>query len=374
MGWTNVDGFPHLLFPASARWVVAAAAVGVVAMIVRRNRVALFIAVMGGFSAAVICLDPQGKLYNVRFLPFWFLCLYLMAGYALAEVVAAVARWNRRRRLDQWVTVIRHRLTAAEGVPWRPGMRISRFRRPTPGDNPPGSVVGPLIALAAACLAVVPPLVLPAVDLERRRGHRGGQPTRGLGRVELLGLRRQARLPRVPRGDPDDGQGGRRSGVRTRHVGVRPVGEPVRHHHVAHAAALLDQRLRRLDGGTAVRIVGHHPVPLHQPERVVGLALRRGEQQRLPVPGPQRPPRDPTPAAVGGPLLPGRFDHGRGGRRHRPEPDPGGLERSVEHQLQRAVARHHLEGVRDQGLVIGHTAGQPPRGLDGVSSRPRPAG
>ena len=134
-------------------------------MIVRRNRVALFIAVMGGFSAAVVCLDPQGKLYNVRFLPFWFLCLYLMAGYALAEVVAAVARWNRRRRLDQWVTVIRHRLTAAEGVPWRPGMRISRFRRPTPGDNPPGSVVGPLIALAAACLAVVPPLILPASTL-----------------------------------------------------------------------------------------------------------------------------------------------------------------------------------------------------------------
>ena len=69
MGWTNVDGFPHLLFPASARWVLAADVVGVVAMVVRRNRVGLFIAVMGGFSAAVVCLDPQGKLYNVRFLP-----------------------------------------------------------------------------------------------------------------------------------------------------------------------------------------------------------------------------------------------------------------------------------------------------------------
>ena len=34
----------------------------------------------------MVCLDPQGKLYNVRFLPLWFLCLYLMAGYALAEV------------------------------------------------------------------------------------------------------------------------------------------------------------------------------------------------------------------------------------------------------------------------------------------------
>ena len=75
-------------------------AIGIVAMIVRRNRVALFIAVMGALSAAAVCLDPAGKLYNVRFLPFWFLCVYLMAGYAVGELVTAAARWNRRRRLD----------------------------------------------------------------------------------------------------------------------------------------------------------------------------------------------------------------------------------------------------------------------------------
>ena len=185
-------------------------------------------------------------------------------------------------------------------MPWRPGMRISRFRRPTPGDNPPGSVVGPLIALAAACLAVVPPLVLPASTLSAVGVTVGANQPGAWAEWNYSGYEAQARLPRVPRGDPDDGQGGRRSGVRTGHVGVRPVGEPVRHHHGAHAASLLDQRLRRLDGGTAVRIVGHHPVPLHQPERVVGLALRCGEQQRLPVPGPQRPPRDPSTSSCWG--------------------------------------------------------------------------
>ena len=83
---------PTCLFPASARWVlIAADVVGVVAMLARRNRVGLFIAVMGGLSAAAVCLDPQGKLYNVRFLPLWFLCMYLMAGYALSEVVAAAS-------------------------------------------------------------------------------------------------------------------------------------------------------------------------------------------------------------------------------------------------------------------------------------------
>jgi hypothetical protein len=165
MGWTNVEGFPHLLFPASARWVLAADLVGLVAMVARRNRVALFLVLMGGIAAGVVCLDPQGKLYNVRFLPFWFLCLYLVAGYALAETIAAAVRWNRRRRLDQWVEVVTERLRSVQGMPWRPGERISRFRRPVPGGNPPGSVAGPLVALVAVCLAVVPPLVLPATTL-----------------------------------------------------------------------------------------------------------------------------------------------------------------------------------------------------------------
>jgi hypothetical protein len=167
MGYTKVLGFPHLLFPGSARWVLAADLVGLVAMVVRRSRVALFIVIMGAISAAAVCLDPANKLYNARFLPFWFLCLYLLAGYALAEVVAGVARRSRRRRLEQWVAVIRERLSVIGESPWRPGARISRFRRPTPDASPPGAVVGPLVALAAACLAVVPPLVLPASALSQ---------------------------------------------------------------------------------------------------------------------------------------------------------------------------------------------------------------
>ncbi len=167
MGYTKVLGFPHLLFPGSARWVLAVDLVGLVAMVLRRNRVALFVVIMGVLSAAAVCLDPANKLYNARFLPFWFLCLYLLAGYAVGEVVAAAARWYRRRRLDQWAVVVRQRLGSVPDTPWRPGARISRFRRPVPAAIPAGAVVGPLVALAAACLAVVPPLVLPASALSQ---------------------------------------------------------------------------------------------------------------------------------------------------------------------------------------------------------------
>ena len=167
MGYTKVFGYPHLLFPGSARWVLAADLVGLVAMVVRRNRVALFLVVMAGLSAVALIVDPASKLYNVRFLPLWFLCLYLLAGYALAEVVALVARGWRRRRLNVWVRAVQVRLGSVDPLAWAPGMRITRFRRPVPTPVAAGAVVGPLVALAAVCLAVVPPLVLPATTLAR---------------------------------------------------------------------------------------------------------------------------------------------------------------------------------------------------------------
>ena len=112
-------------------------------------------------------VDPASKLYNVRFLPLWFLCMYLLAGYALAEVVALVARWWRRRRLNVWVRSVRARLGSTDERIWAPGMRVTRFRRPVPVSVAAGAVVGPLVALAAVCLAVVPPLVLQAPTLKK---------------------------------------------------------------------------------------------------------------------------------------------------------------------------------------------------------------
>jgi len=167
MGYTKVFGYPHLLFPGSFRWVLVADLVGMVAMVARRNRVALFLVVMAALSAAAVILDPAGKLYNVRFLPLWFLCLYLLAGYALAEVVSAAARLARRRRLTLWVRDVRRSLGSDEHREWIPGRRVTPFRRPVPVAVAAGAVVGPLVALAAACLVVVPPLAVPATTLAK---------------------------------------------------------------------------------------------------------------------------------------------------------------------------------------------------------------
>ncbi len=52
-------------------------------------------------------------------------------------------------------------------------MRLTRFRRPVPAAVAAGAVVGPLIGLAAACLAVVPPLVVPSTTLANIGVHVG---------------------------------------------------------------------------------------------------------------------------------------------------------------------------------------------------------
>jgi len=167
MGYTKVFGYPHLLFPGSFRWALISAGVGVVAMILRRNRVALFLVVMAALSAVAVIIDPAGKLYNVRFLPLWFLCIYLLAGYALSEVVSAIARLARRRRLNVWVRDVRYRLGNTDGRDWSPGRRVTPYRRPVPTAVAAAAVVGPLVALAAACLAVVPPLAVSATTMSK---------------------------------------------------------------------------------------------------------------------------------------------------------------------------------------------------------------
>ncbi len=167
MGYTKVFGYPHLLFPGSFRWVLICDLVGLVAMVLTRNRIALFLVIMAGLSAAAVIVDPAGKLYNVRFLPFWFLCLYLLAGYALAEVVATAARWSRRRRLARWVVALGSRPVGADDGAWLPGRNTRRSWRPVPAPTPAGSVAGPFIALAAAFLVVIPPLVVPVSTLAK---------------------------------------------------------------------------------------------------------------------------------------------------------------------------------------------------------------
>jgi len=110
MGWEKIVKYRENLLPFDGRWLVIMAGAGAVASLLRRCRVGTLLTVMAVIAALGFRFAPQGKIWNARLLPFWFLCLYLLAGLAVAwafQAVAAVARPGpARESLRRWTAVI----------------------------------------------------------------------------------------------------------------------------------------------------------------------------------------------------------------------------------------------------------------------------
>jgi phosphomannomutase len=101
MGYEKLTTYLGSLFPAGDMWLYILAGIGVVLALARRNRVGTFLTIMALLCALVFRFAPQARLWNARVLPFWFLCLYLLAGVAFMEagtVLVEHLRTPERRR------------------------------------------------------------------------------------------------------------------------------------------------------------------------------------------------------------------------------------------------------------------------------------
>ncbi len=88
MGYTRNTAFLTSLFPTGYTWLFILGGVGAVLSITRRRRMGEFLTIMALLSVFAFRYMPQSILWNNRVLPFWFLCLYLLSGLALAEIYA----------------------------------------------------------------------------------------------------------------------------------------------------------------------------------------------------------------------------------------------------------------------------------------------
>ncbi|HEV3495201.1 MAG TPA: hypothetical protein VHA34_02505, partial [Actinomycetes bacterium] len=93
MGWEKITEFSKNLFPEDIRWVVLLALGGAVVSVINRRRTGLFLIGMATLAGALFIMAPQGRLWNARVLPFWYLCVYLLAGVAVTELGPAIGRW-----------------------------------------------------------------------------------------------------------------------------------------------------------------------------------------------------------------------------------------------------------------------------------------
>jgi hypothetical protein len=109
MGWEKITTYATNLFPPRLDWLVMGAALGGLVSIARRRRAGVFLAGMAILSALAFVVAPQGRLWNARILPFWWLTLYLLAGLLLAEIGIAVSeliQYAANRRNDYGVATI----------------------------------------------------------------------------------------------------------------------------------------------------------------------------------------------------------------------------------------------------------------------------
>jgi putative flippase GtrA len=100
MHWTQIGGFGHL-FPAEIAVFVPFAAAGALVAVLRRDRRALPIGYLLAFGSLAYFLLPAGHIWNGRFVPFWYLGVYLSCAYFLGTVLPGLAGllWRRRAQL-----------------------------------------------------------------------------------------------------------------------------------------------------------------------------------------------------------------------------------------------------------------------------------
>ena len=102
MGWekktTYVDQLfqretldPQLVNSPPIQWTLVLALLGVVMSIAWKRRGGAFLTVLAVVAAAAFVLVPQGRLWNARLLPFWYLSLYLLAAVGVGELGRTVA-------------------------------------------------------------------------------------------------------------------------------------------------------------------------------------------------------------------------------------------------------------------------------------------
>ncbi len=181
MNYSKVTTYASLFFPKADLWVLVLAAVAAVVAVAGRSRMGVLFAVLAGISALAVVADPVRSLYNVRFLPLWFLFVYLLAGWLAGMTVAAAARWIRRERLTRWLLGVGaaradrpHATTVGDAVGGPVADAVGGAvadpvadpvagpvpkRRPVVAPWAPGAVGGALVCLAAALAAVVPPFI-----------------------------------------------------------------------------------------------------------------------------------------------------------------------------------------------------------------------
>jgi hypothetical protein len=90
MGWEKLTQYTSNLFDKPPLWVLLLAGVGALSSIIYARRAGIALLALAVIFAGIFRFEPQARLWNARWLPFWYLCLYLLAAVAVSELALAI--------------------------------------------------------------------------------------------------------------------------------------------------------------------------------------------------------------------------------------------------------------------------------------------
>ncbi|MDA3038083.1 MAG: 6-pyruvoyl-tetrahydropterin synthase-related protein, partial [Actinomycetota bacterium] len=86
MGWERRSDIAAALLTTPMRWALPVALIGAVLAIATRDRIGMLFAVVAPVAASGVASLPDGKLWNARLLPFYYLAVYMLAAVGIALV------------------------------------------------------------------------------------------------------------------------------------------------------------------------------------------------------------------------------------------------------------------------------------------------
>ncbi len=100
MGWERKNEIGPLLLTTPMKVALPVAAVGAVLALATRDRIGIMFSIMAGVFAVAVANLGEGKLWNARLLPFYYLSVYLAAAVGIA-LVARFSASAISERLDR---------------------------------------------------------------------------------------------------------------------------------------------------------------------------------------------------------------------------------------------------------------------------------
>jgi 6-pyruvoyl-tetrahydropterin synthase related domain len=90
--------FPHATPDVDLRWAFGLAVLGAALSVVLRLRIGIFLLVATVGTGVAFVVTPEGRLWNGRLLPFYYLTVLLLAAVAVSEIVRTIADVVRNGR------------------------------------------------------------------------------------------------------------------------------------------------------------------------------------------------------------------------------------------------------------------------------------